>query len=132
MTAKPRTVVTALCLTASLALAQNQQPTAEQYQDALNQLRQLQADKNELATKNRDLQKKLHDLEEQQEQTTMRLETLENRMFYLREHYAAWQAFLELNPPIRVMWNTYFTTGEVQERIMDLLGDGKWPFGIES
>ncbi len=131
MTVKPCTVIAAFCLTGSLLLAQNQQPTPEQYQDALNQLRQLQADKNELATKNRDLLKKIHDLEEQHQDNAMRVETLENRMYYLREHYAAWQEFLDHNPPLRVMWYTFFTSGEFQESVHDLLGDGKWPFGVE-
>lgn len=131
MTAKPRHVIATLCLTASLALAQNQQPTQEQYQDALNQLRQLQADKSELATRNRELQKRVAELETQQQEMSIRLETLENRLYYLREHYASWQQFLEHNPPLRVMWYTYFTSGDFRDRITDILGDGKWPFSVE-
>jgi TolA-binding protein len=118
-------------LLGSTASAQNPAPTPEQYQDALNQMKALQERINTMAGRNQELQKRLAEMEQQRQTMSVRLETLENRAYYLREHYNAWQAFLEQNPPLRVMWYTYFTGGALKESISDLFGDGKWPFSVE-
>jgi len=118
----------------SVALAQNQ-PSIDQlqtmYQDALNQLKDAQNRKNELATRNQELQKKLADTETERDRLNERLMGLETTAYYLREHYSAWQEFIDQNPPLRVMWFTYFTSGELMENVENILGDGKWPFGVE-
>ena len=105
---------------------------ARMYDDALSQLKAAQDRKNELATENQKLQKRLSDQEQQAQQMSIRLATLENRAYFLREHNAAWQSFIEMNPPIRVMWLRFFNATEnLPERVLDLLGDGKWPFSID-
>lgn len=125
-------MVVALGLSATVALAQNE-PTAEQLQRSLDeaqvQLKQAQDRKNELATENQKLQKKLAETEHQLKSTREELETLENRAYFLREHYAAWQEFLALNQAIRAMWLGYFNNaGAPSFSVTDVLGDGQWPF----
>jgi TolA-binding protein len=113
-----------------------QGPSAEQLQkqldDANSQLKSAQDRKNELAQENQKLQKQLEDLRARSEQTRQRLETIENRAYYMREHYAAWQLFVEANPALRAMWVAHFNgEGRAPGRAAELLGDGRWPFGIE-
>jgi predicted nuclease with TOPRIM domain len=116
-------------------LAQNQpdpEQLAKMLEDSTNQLKAAQDRKNELATENQKLQKRLAEVEQQSSELRSRLETLENRAFFLREHYAAWQQFVEMNPPIRAMWLGYFNaTKNLPVSIDDLLGEGNWPFAIE-
>jgi predicted nuclease with TOPRIM domain len=106
-------------------------PTAEQYQDALNQLKAAQDRKNELATENGKLRQQIAEAEKKSTQLTEQINNLENRAYYLREHYAAWQQFIEQNSAIRVMWSAYFANAEANNRIRDILGDGHWPFSIQ-
>jgi predicted nuclease with TOPRIM domain len=117
-----------------MASAQNQ-PGVEQlqtmYQDALNQLKDAQNRKNELAIRNQELQQKLADAESQRDALNERLMSMETTVYYLREHYSAWQEFIDQNSTLRVMWFTYFTSGELTNNFEKLLGDGKWPFDVQ-
>jgi predicted nuclease with TOPRIM domain len=127
-------LLAALVLSASAAMAQNQ-TTPEQlqkmYDDALVQLKSAQDRKNELATENQKLQKKLSDSDQQLRDLRERLDTLENRAYFLREHYRVWQEFVELNPPIEALWSGFFNATAEPKVVTDLLGDGKWPFGVK-
>ncbi len=119
---------------ASLAVAQNS-PSAEQLQKQLDetnaQLRAAQDRKNELALENQKLQKRLTDTEQQTQAVREELDTLEYRAYFLREHYAAWQEFLEVNPPVKAMWSAFFNSVTTRHSLTDLLGDGHWPFSVE-
>lgn len=131
---RPVSMFVTLGLAVSVAMAQNE-PTAEQLQRSLDeaqaQLKQAQDRKNELATENQKLQKKLAETEQQLKSTREDLETLENRAYFLREHYAAWQEFLALNQAIRAMWLGYFNgAGAPSLTVTDILGDGQWPFSV--
>ena len=120
------------CVTAA-AVAQNQ-PTAEQLQseitDARKQLAAAQDRKNELAAENEKLRKKVADAEKRLQERTDQLDTLKNRSLYLRQHYDAWQQFIEQNPALRAMWFAYFANDGLKDSITELLGDGKWPFSL--
>ncbi|HEX8323147.1 MAG TPA: hypothetical protein VF595_04460 [Tepidisphaeraceae bacterium] len=125
---RPTRVAIALFATAAAAIAQA--PNPEQ-QDLLNQLRAAQDRKNELATENNKLRKQLTDLEKKVAEQSDQLSTLDNRAYYLREHYAAWEQFLDNNPAVRSMWLAFFSNAAAAERATDLLGDGRWPFAVE-
>ena len=125
---RPTRVAIALFATAAAAIAQT--PNPEQ-QDLLNQLRAAQDRKNELATENNKLRKQLTDLEKKAAEQADQLSTLDNRAYYLREHYAAWEQFLDNNPAVRSMWLAFFSNAATAERATDLLGDGRWPFAVE-
>jgi predicted nuclease with TOPRIM domain len=115
---------------ATASHAQDAQQLQKMYDESQAQLRAAQDRKNELFVENQKLQKRLSELEEQLSATRGELETLENRAWFLREHYASWQDFVELNPPIRAMWQGFFNGALVTTPTLltDLLGDGKWPF----
>ncbi len=123
-----------LMLCAATAVAQNQ-PTEEQlqraYDEALVQLKAAQDRKNELALENQKIRKQLTDLEAEKQQLQEQNQTLENRSYFLREHYAAWRAFLDTNPSVDAMWSTYFNGTVPIFRLSDILGDGRWPFSVE-
>jgi regulator of replication initiation timing len=125
--------VVLLCPVAAIA----QNVTLEQLQksldDANSQLKSAQDRKNELAQENQKLQKQLNDLRAEKDQLRQQLQTIENRAYYMREHYAAWQLFVEANPALRSMWVAYFTNPDrVPNRAADLLGSGQWPFTVEA
>ncbi len=119
---------------ASLAMAQGT-PSVEQLQKQLDetnvQLRAAQDRKNELALENQKLQKRLTEIEQQNQAVREELETLENRAYFLREHYAAWQEFLDANAPIKAMWSAFFNSASTPYPLTDILGDGHWPFSVE-
>ena len=144
MTTRPKkfhpTLFAALCgCMCLLALTSNSSaqnsPNAEQLQamllDAQNQLKDAQNRKNELATQNQDLQKKLADTDAERQQLKDRVVTLENSGYYFRLHYTAWQEFIDQNPSLRVVWFSYFTSGELMERVTTIIGDGTWPFNVD-
>lgn len=120
------------CLTAAAA-AQNQ-PTVEQLQsennDARKQLAAAQDRKNELAAENEKLQKRLADLEKQLQTRTGERDALQDRSYFLREHYAAWEAFIDRNPSLKSLWLAYFSAAGATDTAIELLGDGKWPFEL--
>lgn len=122
-------VVLALFVSAAVCVAQTP-PTAEQ-QDLLNQLKAAQDRKNEQATENGKLKKQVADLQKMAADQADRISTLENRAYYLREHYAAWEQFLDQNPALRAMWLSFFSNAGIADRATDLLGDGRWPFAVD-
>lgn len=123
-----------LMLCAATALAQNQ-PTQEQlqqaYDEALVQLKAAQDRKNELASENQKLQHRLAEVEAEKRAVQEQIFTLENRSYFLREHHAAWRAFLDANPAVKAMWATYFTGTPAAFSLADIIGDGRWPFSYE-
>ncbi len=123
-----------LLITTSIAAAQNS-PTVEQlqqsYDEAMVQLKAAQDRKNELALENQKLTRRIAELEQQSADVKLKLEVLENRAYFLREHYAAWHDFLRLNPPIAAMWSTFFNSIGNNHSLTDIFGDGNWPFSIE-
>lgn len=127
---RPFRIAILLAVLSAAAPAQSP-PTSEQYQDALNQLKAAQDRKNELATENQKLRQQIADAEKKSTQQAEQINNLENRAYYLREHYAAWQQFIDQNAAVRVMWNAYFANAESNNRIRDVLGDGQWPFSID-
>lgn len=124
-----------LMTSTSIASAQNT-PSIEQlqksYDEAMVQLKAAQDRKNELALENQKLTRRLAELEQQGADVKLKLEALENRAYFLREHYAAWHDFLRLNPPIAAMWSTFFNSSGNPRSMTDLLGDGNWPFSVEN
>lgn len=123
-----------LCLLLALAaVAPAQTPTAEEMQDLRNQLKAAQDRKNELATENGKLKQQIATLEKKAGEQAEKLTTSESRSYYLRQHYAAWQQFLEDYPALRQQWITYFFVADTgsDQRIAHLLGDRQWPFLID-
>ena len=123
-----------LCILIALAtVAHAQTPTAEEVQDLRNQLKAAQDRKNELATENGRLKQQVAMLEQKAGEQAEKLTTSESRSYYLRQHYAAWQQFLDDNPLLRQQWITYFFVADTgpDQRIAALLGDRQWPFRIE-
>ncbi len=123
--------ILSLLLMVSTAMGQQTQEQLQQaYDEALVQLKAAQDRKNELALENQKLQKRIAELEQQYQTTQERLETLENRAYFLREHYAAWHDFVQLNPPIGLMWTNFFNSIVTPANLTDILGDGNWPFSV--
>ena len=101
------------------AVAQTPAPSAELHY-ALNQLKAKQDRLNEQATELQKLRDKVAELEKKSYATP----------YALREHYAAWQQFIDANPRIRAMWTAFFPTPASADRARDLLGDPGWPFSV--
>ncbi|MGC4032964.1 MAG: hypothetical protein QM754_14750 [Tepidisphaeraceae bacterium] len=112
-----------------MAVAQN--PTEDQLQDLRNQLKRLQDGKNELATENAKLRQQIADKDKKLTEQSAQIDSLQNRAYYLREFYAVWTEFLEMNPNVRSMWSAYSFSAEAVDRATQLLGDRSWPFLIE-
>ena len=68
---------------------------------------------------------------DEQKQSAEKMAMLQGRAYYLREHYAAWQQFIDQNPMVRTMWSAYFEHADTADRVTELLGDGRWPFAVE-
>ena len=128
-----RLICTALLVAsfAAVAAAQNQ-PTLEQlqaqYTDALNQLKKAQDRKNELDAENARLQKRVEEAEKKAQDSVAAADTLRDRTYFLRSHYAAFNDFLLQNPAVRLMWHAYFVDRAEGPVLADLIGDGSWPF----
>src|SRR5262245_48165835 len=96
--------------TAVRAMAQ-EQPSAEElnrkYADALSQLHAAQDRKNELASENETLKKRVEQLEKQLADVNRQAATWSEQTFRLRVHYAAWQAFLQRYPLLLEKWKIF-------------------------
>ena len=127
-----------LALTATSALAQGQ-PTQQQYEDALRQLQQSQDRKNQLADENAKLSEentqlkaRLGDLE-----SSLRSAEASERIYFLRDHYAAWQTFMDRYPLLLGRFQSYLTatnrtplstaSAEWVAQPLELF-DADWPF----
>ena len=114
------------------AVAPAQTPSVEEVQDLRNQLKAAQDRKNELATENSKLKQQVAAVETKAADQAEKLTASESRSYYLRQHYAAWQQFLDDNPALRQAWITYFFVEDnPNDRAADLLGDRQWPFLID-
>lgn len=122
-----------LCILLALAaVAHGQTPSAEEVQDLRNQLKAAQDRKNQLATENGKLKEQVAALDKKVADQAEKLTASESRSYYLRQHYAAWQQFLDDNPALRQAWITYFfVESGPTDRTADLLGDRQWPFTID-
>lgn len=131
-----RSSVCVLLAIGSMALGQNQ-PSPEQlkqmYDNAVLQLQQQTERKNELAQENQKLQSHVAELEKQVSTLETEKQADANRSFFLREHYSAWETFVELNPLTKAMWSEFMTLrGNADEALAVLLWDPQWPFGLEA
>lgn len=126
---RPTCVALVLAGLCASAIAQN--PTEDQLQDLRNQLKRLQDGKNELATENAKLRQQIADKDKKLTEQATQIDALQSRAYYLREFYAVWTEFLEMNPSVRSMWSAYSASAEAVDRATQLLGDGSWPFLID-
>src|SRR5204862_1073840 len=112
--------VTAVALSAGVttfSLAQdagNPEQLKKQYDDALAQLKAAQDRKNELATQNEQLTKKVAELEKQLDQARgemleLKRQDAENaeKSFYLRSYDAAWTTFIQRYPELKERWKSF-------------------------
>ncbi|MBC7785139.1 MAG: hypothetical protein H7144_14990 [Burkholderiales bacterium] len=123
-----------LGLMSPLAMAQNQtspEQLQKMYENTLELLRNAQDRKNELAVENQKLQKKLADAEVLQQQQAVRSDALEGRLYALQQFEARWRQFLEGNPRVGELWGWYVATPVQRDLGTDILGDGRWPFGLD-
>jgi len=114
-------LVPVLILSAGLVLAQDAaspEQLKKLYGDALAQLKAAQDRKNELAQQNEQLTAKVAELQKQLDQS--RGEALElkrkdaesaEKTYFLRSHYAAWQAFIRRYPEVYGRWKVFFEYG---------------------
>ena len=84
------------------------------YDDAMVQLKAAHDRKNELAGENQKLKERIAELEKQAQERNARIDSLETelagyaeRTFFLRSHYAAWQAFMQRHPQLLARWKAY-------------------------
>jgi len=110
-------VLAALCLPAAFARAEDK-PNPDQlkkaYDDALVQLNNAQNTKNELAKQNENLGKQVEELKTQLAAANRQIAGLrrqvsenEEKTFYLRSYYAAWQRFLQIHPELTRRWKIF-------------------------
>lgn len=105
------------------------------YDDALAQLRSVQDRRNELARENETLTARVKALETEVATSQEELShfkaasaTAAERTFYLRAHYAAWQAFLQRHPDLLVKWRSYLGNSLVLPTSES--ADDAWPFDM--
>ena len=126
------------------AAAAQDTPNPEQlkkmYDDALVQLKAAQERKNQLAAENEKLAAEVAGLKKQVDQMQGRMEELKRtdadhaeKTFFLRSHYAAWQAFVRRYPEMMVRWKVYIEADfpVVPTPAIDALDPG-WPTGLRS
>ena len=103
---------------------QAQEPTYEQlrkmYDDALKELKASQERKNQLSEENDRLKANLEDFRKQLAAANTRVAELQrdqqeeaDKTFFLRSHYAAWEAFIRQYPELRGRWKVYIESDYV-------------------
>lgn len=106
------------------------------YDDALKELKAAQERKNQLAEENDKLKTQVADLQKQLAAATQQANDLKreqteqaDKTFYLRSHYAAWEAFLRQYPELLGRWKAFleadFTTPK--PGLPPITIDGQWP-----
>src|SRR4051795_7265732 len=92
----------------------NPEQMKKMYDDALVQLKAAQERKNQLAAENEKLAAEVAGLKKQVEQMQGRMEELKRtdaehaeKTFFLRSHYAAWQAYIHRYPDLMTRWKVY-------------------------
>ncbi len=107
-------VVMLVLASAGIAFAQDEprpEMLKKMYGDALVQLKAAQARKNELADENEKLAARAAELQKQVAELRSQAESLTEKTFFLRSHYAAWQDFVRQYPGIMARWKIYMETG---------------------
>ena len=121
------------CLaSASVVLAQAA-VTPQQYEDVQRQLQQSQDRKNQLADENAKLKARVAEVEQR-----LRVVEASERTYFLRAHYAAWQAFIDRYPLLLNRFQAYLNNGNVglssasadgpSQAMPVAFFDADWPF----
>jgi septal ring factor EnvC (AmiA/AmiB activator) len=106
------------------------------YDDALKELKNAQERKNQLAEENDKLKATVEDLKKQLAAANQQVGDLKrdqteqaDKTFYLRSHYAAWQAFLRQYPELLGRWKAYMEADFLTPKsvLPPLTIDGQWP-----
>jgi chromosome segregation ATPase len=125
----------------TFALAQdagNPEQLKKQYDDALAQLKAAQDRKNELATQNEQLTKKVAELQKQLDQARgemleLKRQDAENaeKSFYLRSYHAAWQTFIDRYPGLKEKWKQFLDKDLLAAgNELPTLADPEWPLTV--
>lgn len=105
------------------------------YDDALVQLKSAQDRKAELAKENEALGAKVEELKKQLSASQAQVDSYkhesaeyDDRTFFLRSFYAAWQGFIRHNPQVLIQWKTYLGDSvlSVPETAPDIINP-QWP-----
>jgi flagellar biosynthesis GTPase FlhF len=106
------------------------------YDDALKELKAAQERKAQLAEENDKLKANVEDLKKQlaaanQQAADLKREQTEqaDKTFYLRSHYAAWQAFLRQYPELLGRWKAFMEADFLSPKpgLPPITIDGQWP-----
>jgi septal ring factor EnvC (AmiA/AmiB activator) len=98
-------------------------------QDALTQLKAAQDRKSELANENAKLESHITDLQKQIDTYKRASTDDEERTFFLRSRYAAWEEFMKQYPDLLERWKDWLKDGGVKTGTLPAMGDdGDWPF----
>ena len=119
------------------ALAQESpEQLQRKYDDLLKELKAAQERKNQLAEENDKLKATVEDLKKQlaaanQQANDLKREQTEqaDKTFYLRSHYAAWQAFLRQYPELLGRWKAFMEADFITPKpgLPPITIDGQWP-----
>jgi DNA-binding transcriptional MerR regulator len=127
----------AVCVLApgSASLAQdgaNLEQVKKMYQDALNQLKEAQDRKSELASENARLSAHIADLERQLDTYKRDAAGEAERTFFLRSRYAAWEVFMKQYPELMERWKVWLSDGGAKIGSLPAMGDDEdWPFSAK-
>lgn len=77
------------------------------YADSLAQLKAAQDRRNELASENEKLAARITELEQKLKESERREAAFNERTWFLRSHYAAWQSFLRNQPVLLQRWKLF-------------------------
>jgi septal ring factor EnvC (AmiA/AmiB activator) len=129
-------------LLAQVSAAQDQpkfNQLEQDYKAALDQLSAAQKRKNELATENEKLMKEIESLKSQLQTSQERVADLERqadevneRTFFYRSYYAAFNQFLRLYPQIMARWQVFMENDFLSApRPGERLADPLWSYPAE-
>lgn len=98
------------------------------YEDALANLKAAQDRKNDLALENEKLRAKLATMQQELDKARNELAEHAEKTFFLRAHYAAWQAFIAHYPLLAARWRSFLETDYLGStpRSPDFM-DPHWP-----
>jgi TolA-binding protein len=121
--------------TASAQEAPNPEQLRKMYDDAVGELRKLQGRINQLSGENEKLTAEVAQMKKQMADMQARMDEMKRtdaehaeKTFFLRSHYAAWQAFIHQNPDLKVQWKVFLGNDALSRP--KALPDGiepKWP-----
>jgi chromosome segregation ATPase len=119
---------------ARVSAQENPDQLHRMYDDALKELKAAQERKNQLAEENDKLKSTVEDLKKQLAAANAQVGDLKrdqaeqaDRTFYLRSHYAAWEAFLRQYPELMGRWKAFMEADFMTPRRDMPLIDGQWP-----